>query len=261
MRKKNRMRVAAWAGSVFFLAAMLNPGADATWADEDAQSAAVEAPQSKNETPQSYDGVDSCPCGMTKDIARGEGKGRKAERRARQGDGPKAGVGMKQGACGAESRQGMGKGARGNMSGQGHGGPEMSDARTLVGNYQSITRHVEEIPGGVRTITTTTDPDLLDTLRRHPREMMDRLEGGRRVRHWDPLFAEIVKYTDKIRMVATDIPNGIEVVETSDDPEVAKLIVAHAYKVSEFAERGMKAMHELTPLPEGYAPAAEPASQ
>ena len=50
-----------------------------------------------------------------------------------------------------------------------------------------------------------------------------------------------------------DVENGIEVVSTSDDAEVVKLIQAHARKVSEFVSRGMEAMHEKTPLPEGYS--------
>ncbi len=128
----------------------------------------------------------------------------------------------------------------------------MHKAMTLVHNNGTITRTIEEIPGGVRTVTTTNDPALLATLREHPREMMELHEQGGSVRHWDPLFAELARHHEKIKMEFKDIENGIEAVSTSDDPDVVKLIRAHAYKVSEFVERGPAAVHETTPLPEGY---------
>lgn len=40
--------------------------------------------------------------------------------------------------------------------------------------------------------------------------------------------------------------------ETSDNPEVVKLIRAHARKVNEFVARGPAAVHEETPFPESY---------
>ena len=45
----------------------------------------------------------------------------------------------------------------------------MRDAHALVFNNDWIKREIEEIPGGVRTVTTTTDPELLKVLKRHPK--------------------------------------------------------------------------------------------
>lgn len=121
----------------------------------------------------------------------------------------------------------------------------MADARTLLRNHKSITRAVTPLSNGVRTVTTTSDPNLLDILRRHPLEMSDYFTKGGVVRGRDPLFAELSRVADKIHIEFKEIENGIETVSTSDDTAVAKLILRHAAKVSEFVLRGVEAMHEF----------------
>lgn len=128
----------------------------------------------------------------------------------------------------------------------------MRDAHTLVFNNEAIVRTIEEIPGGVRTVTTTSDPELLKVLQRHPKEMGAYYHDGGMVRGWDPVFRALAQHGDKVNMDVKEIENGVEVTATSEDKEVAKLIRAHAYKVSEFVNRGREAMHEPTPLPEDY---------
>ena len=149
-------------------------------------------------------------------------------------------------------RQRRGQGGRG--QGQATQQGVMQDARTLVMNHGSLTRKVIEIPNGVRTISTITDPSMVPVLQSHPREMDQHLSKGGQVRNWDPFFVEIAKQHDKIEMSFKNLDNGIEVVSTSDDPEVVKLIRAHAYKVSEFVALGREAAHESTPIPKGYNP-------
>lgn len=126
----------------------------------------------------------------------------------------------------------------------------MRDAHALVFNNDLIVRTVEEIPGGVRTTTTTSDPELLEVLQRHPKEMGAYYKDGGMVRGWDPVFRALAQHSDKVEMEVKKIENGVEVIATSEDKRVAKLIRAHAYKVSDFVERGRTAMHEPTPLPE-----------
>jgi hypothetical protein len=50
----------------------------------------------------------------------------------------------------------------------------------------------------------------------------------------------------------TELDNGVEVVETSDDEGVAELIRAHARKVEEFVAEGDDVLHQPTPLPSDY---------
>lgn len=133
----------------------------------------------------------------------------------------------------------------------------MQDAHTLVFNHESITRVVEKLPDGVRTKTTTSDPDMVEVLRKHPREMVQLYQQGGMVRGWDPLFRELASVSDKVKMEASDIEGGVEVLVTSEDAEVVKLIHAHAEKVSDMAKRGVDAMHEATALPSGYVQPVE----
>ncbi|MBI1318762.1 MAG: hypothetical protein GC168_07410 [Candidatus Hydrogenedens sp.] len=145
----------------------------------------------------------------------------------------------------------------------------MQDAHALVFDHTKISRTVENLDNGVRTTTTTSDADLLPVLQRHPREMGTLYQRGGMVRGWDPVFRELAAHSDKVDMAVEDIENGVVVTSTSEDPEVVKLIQAHAAKVSDMVQRGVPAMQEPTPLPEDYgreaatgacpAPASEPA--
>ena len=153
----------------------------------------------------------------------------------------------------ADSAGGRGHRGAGRDGQHGPHGSLMREAHQLLDSRESLRRTVEEIPGGVRTVTTTSDPDLVPVLQTHVEKMAELVEGGGRVRRWDPLFVELFDRADEIVIEFEHLKDGIAVVETSTDPEVAKLIRAHAVKVLEFIERGYDAAHEATPLPEGYS--------
>jgi len=154
--------------------------------------------------------------------------------------------GKRQGCVGAH------KGAKG--SGQKGGGrAEMQNAHFLITNHDRLERSVAEIPSGVQTVTTTTDPELLEPLRQHVQEMVAVLEEGGHVRKWDPLFVEIFEHSEAIQIEIEEIEDGVRVTETSDDEEVVKLIRAHARKIDQFLARGREACREETPLPSDYA--------
>ena len=151
---------------------------------------------------------------------------------------------------------GMGRGP-GRGGGRHGGGPPavMQTARALVHDHRdAIERQVEMLDNGVVTVTRAPeDAEAAEAIRRHVEEMKQVLESGGRVRRWDPLFRELFDRSDEIVMEIEELDDGMRVTETSADPEVAKLIQAHARKVTEFIERGPAAVHEETPLPEGYA--------
>lgn len=108
----------------------------------------------------------------------------------------------------------------------------------LLSQHDAITRVVKEIPGGVRTTTTTRKPELVATIRTHVRQMARHLEQGRPVRIWDPVFRDVFAHADEIDLVTRDVEGGIEVMETSENPAVARMIRAHAAKVSAFVAEG-----------------------
>ena len=146
------------------------------------------------------------------------------------------------------------RGAGGWSGAGGWGGPpnEMRAVWALIDAHDDIERIVEEIPGGVKTTTTTTDPELVPVLQRHVTEMAELLESGGRIRNWDPLFAELFDRRHEIRMTIKELDHGVEVVETSDDEGVTQLIRAHARKVEEFVAEGDDVLHQPTPLPSDY---------
>lgn len=123
----------------------------------------------------------------------------------------------------------------------------------LLSRHGLIDREVVDLPNGVRTITTSEDPEVAALIRLHVRQMVARFAEGMPVRRWDPLYAELIKHHEAILIEFEDVPGGLSVVETSDDPQVVLLIRQHAHRgVSEFVERGFDRASEPTPLPEGY---------
>ncbi len=137
------------------------------------------------------------------------------------------------------------------------GGPEMMrDMRTirqLLTQHEKIERYLWEIPGGVRAVTTSEDPQVAQAIRTHVRQMKERLEQGQPIRMMDPLFRELFRHHEKINIQVEEVPGGVRVTETSQDPQVTALIRQHANRaVSEFVERGMPRAMEPTPLPPGY---------
>lgn len=141
--------------------------------------------------------------------------------------------------------------SRGMMSGQ-----MMQDMRTirlLLEHHEQIAREVEDIPGGIRATTTSDDPEVVEAIRTHVRQMEERIERGAPIRMMDPLFREIFQHHDQITMVVEEVPGGVRVTETSEDPQVQRLIRQHAHRaVSEFVESGMRRAMRPTPLPEDY---------
>lgn len=148
------------------------------------------------------------------------------------------------------------------MSGDNMMGPEMMrDMRpihALLTNHEKVERRVEDIPNGVRTITTSDDPEVAELIRTHVRQMKSRYERDQPIRMMDPVFRELFRNRDKASLDYEDVPGGIRVTHTSDDPQVVLLIRQHARGfVSEAAEQGMSRAMRPTPLPEGYRAPAE----
>lgn len=144
---------------------------------------------------------------------------------------------------GFQGGRGAEQGFRGGRGGQhGHDDRHEEDHKTfqfLLQNHKKITRKVTEIDGGVETLTESDDPEIAAKIKEHVEWMEHRIANTKPIRMRDPLFAELFKHTDKIKMNHEDTDKGVRVVETSSDPYVAKLIQAHAKVVSGFVERGV----------------------
>lgn len=122
----------------------------------------------------------------------------------------------------------------------------------LLRRHDAILREVENTPDGIRAVTESDDPALAELIRGHVQEMHRRLEEGFGLRHWDPAFAEIFAQKDKVRMEVRETAKGVVIEETSDDPNVVKLIQAHGVVVTNFVNSGGKAAGQPSPLPDDY---------
>ncbi len=123
----------------------------------------------------------------------------------------------------------------------------------LLTNNDKIRRVVQDIGGGILSQTTSSDARLAGLIRTHVEAMRTRIENNRPIRHGDQLFAEIFEHHAAITIKAVELPDGVEVTETSADPQVQLLIRQHARRaVSEFIASGMQRAMQPTPLPEGY---------
>lgn len=139
---------------------------------------------------------------------------------------------------------------RGMMGG---GMQDMRSIRGLLANHDRIDRQVRDLPNGVRTITTSDDPRVAELIRTHVRQMKDRYERDQPIRRMDPLFRELFEHRHEASLQIKEIPGGVEVLHTSSNPQVVRLIRQHArHFVSGVADQGMPDAMGPTPLPEGY---------
>ncbi len=60
--------------------------------------------------------------------------------------------------------------------GMGVDGMDMSRYMEMFNRHNEITRNVEEIPGGIRTTTESTSPDLVAQLQAHVSSMYSHLD-------------------------------------------------------------------------------------
>ncbi len=142
--------------------------------------------------------------------------------------------------------------------GQGFGQGRRNDPRRaadqelfhfLLAHHDKITRQVTELPNGVKAVTESDDPEVVEKLQEHVEWMAVRIEKSQPIRMRDPLFRELFKNADKIELEHEMTDKGVIVTEWSDDPHVVKLIQAHAKVVSGFVASGFAEAAKNHPVP------------
>ena len=124
---------------------------------------------------------------------------------------------------------------------------ESAELAVLFRNFQSLHREVENLPNGIRTITYSDDPEVMDVLISHVAGMIDRVEEGRdpQIIIQSPTLDIFFERNEAITSEISVTDEGIVVIQTSDDPEVVEALQVHAAEVSAMADRGMQAVHEM----------------
>jgi hypothetical protein len=126
-----------------------------------------------------------------------------------------------------------------------HGNPDRGDIQVihqLFINHDAIQRTVEEVPGGIRAVTESDDPQVAALIQEHVTEMYDRIEEGRELTLMSPTLPEMFANADQYDRQIELTPNGVAITETSEDPEIVALIREHGQEVNEFVAEGMVAM-------------------
>lgn len=124
---------------------------------------------------------------------------------------------------------------------------ESEEIAILFRNFRSLSRSVENLPNGIRTITRSSDPEVMDVLVSHVAGMLDRVERGDdpKIRIQSPTLGIFFDRPEALENTVELSVAGIVVTQTSDDPEVVAALQTHAAEVTAMAERGMHAVHEM----------------
>ncbi|MEC7763999.1 MAG: hypothetical protein VX874_19000 [Pseudomonadota bacterium] len=123
---------------------------------------------------------------------------------------------------------------------------ESAEIGTLFRNFQTLSREVENLPNGIRTVTSSSDPEVMEVLVSHVVGMIGRVEAkdDPRIIIQSPTLDLFFERAEGIETEIDVTDAGIVVTQTSDDPELVAALHTHAAEVSDMAERGMIAVHE-----------------
>ena len=123
---------------------------------------------------------------------------------------------------------------------------ESAEMAVMFRNFQTLDRTVENLPNGIRTITSSSDPDTMEALVSHVTGMIQRVEDGRdpKVFIQSPTLDIFFQKGDAIETEIDVTDAGIVVTQTSEDAELVAALHTHAAEVTDMANRGMQAVHE-----------------
>lgn len=158
-------------------------------------------------------------------------------------------------------QHGMGQGMHGHgADGAGHDEANMTGLRGLNATpeetaeltvmfrgLRSFSREVVDLPNGIRTKTTSSDDAVTKALVSHVVGMIGRVEAGDdpRIMIQSPTLDIFFARGDTIVTEIEVLDDGVVVVQTSEDPEMVEALHVHAAEVSDMADRGMQAVHEM----------------
>jgi len=123
---------------------------------------------------------------------------------------------------------------------------DMSSYMDMFDQHTKIRRTVELIPGGVRTTAESDDPALAGRIRSHVRSMYQHLSQSQEVTCMSPTLPTLFRNASGYKRQLTITSKGVQVTETSDDPQLAQMIQGHANEVTGFVQDGMPAMMRST---------------
>jgi hypothetical protein len=150
---------------------------------------------------------------------------------------------------GAMGRGAMGRGAMDGTEHQGMLGgadpafaADMEIVHELLTNHRAITRTVDHLPNGIRTLTESQSPAIAGLIAAHVASMERRLQEGEVFNLFSHSLPILFENYDRIQSEFEYLPTGVALVQTSEDPEIVQALQAHAAEVTELVDEGMIAM-------------------
>ncbi len=124
---------------------------------------------------------------------------------------------------------------------------ESAELGVMFRNFETLSRKVTNLPDGIRTVTSSSDEEVMANLVSHVTGMINRVEEGRdpQIMIQSPTLDIFFVRGDAIHSEIEVTDEGIVVVQTSKDPEIVAALQKHAGEVSDMAARGMQAVHEM----------------
>jgi hypothetical protein len=124
---------------------------------------------------------------------------------------------------------------------------ESAELAVMFQNFTAITRTVENLPDGIRTVTGSADPAVMDALVSHVAGMIGRVEQGHdpQIFIQSPTLDIFFARGDRLTTIIEVTEEGIVVIQTTDDPELVAALHTHAAEVTAMVDRGMAAVHEM----------------
>lgn len=124
---------------------------------------------------------------------------------------------------------------------------ESEEIRVLFRNFETMSREVENLPDGIKTITRSSDPAVMAALTSHVVGMLDRVakNDDPKIIIQSPTLDIFFVRGDKIKTQFDVTSDGVMVIQTSDDPEIVAALQTHAAEVTAMTDRGMEAVHEM----------------
>ncbi|MGP6087192.1 hypothetical protein [Antarctobacter jejuensis] len=123
---------------------------------------------------------------------------------------------------------------------------ESAEMAVMFRNFRTFERRVTHLPNGIRTVTRSTDPEVMSALVSHVSGMIARVEEGRdpQVFIQSPTLDLFFLRGDEIATEIEVTEEGVVVVQTAKAPELVEALQRHADEVTDMADRGMAAVHE-----------------
>lgn len=125
------------------------------------------------------------------------------------------------------------------------GGPSLpqeakEQIHLLFENHASIRRETRPTADGYTALTESDDPKVAAALKKHVRQMEERLGSGLAVRRWDPAFAEYVAHYKDMEHQFSTTEKGVRMTIKGKTLDAVKVARNHAAVISAFVAHGWK---------------------